>query len=61
VVGLRSAQRRFASALALLGVNLTLQIADGDVVLGEWQSIILAELDGPRSVTSAAGHGVAQD
>ena len=32
----------------LLGMNLTLQIADGEVVLGEWQSIILAELDGPR-------------
>ncbi len=32
----------------LLGMNLTLQIADGDLVLGEWQSIILAELDGPR-------------
>lgn len=32
----------------LLGMNLTLQIADGDVVLGGWQSIIMAELDGPR-------------
>src|SRR5688500_5516966 len=32
----------------LLGMSLTLQIADGDVVLGEWQSIIMAELDGPR-------------
>jgi secondary thiamine-phosphate synthase enzyme len=32
----------------LLGMNLNLQIADGEVVLGEWQSIILAELDGPR-------------
>jgi secondary thiamine-phosphate synthase enzyme len=32
----------------LLGMNLTLQIADGELVLGEWQSIILAELDGPR-------------
>lgn len=32
----------------VLGVSLTLQIADGDVVLGEWQSIIMAELDGPR-------------
>jgi secondary thiamine-phosphate synthase enzyme len=35
----------------LLGMNLTLQIADGDVVLGEWQSIIMAELDGPRERT----------
>jgi len=32
----------------MLGISLTLQIADGDVVLGEWQSIIMAELDGPR-------------
>jgi secondary thiamine-phosphate synthase enzyme len=32
----------------LLGMNLNLQIAEGEVVLGEWQSIILAELDGPR-------------
>ena len=32
----------------LLGMTLTLQVADRDVVLGEWQSIIMAELDGPR-------------
>jgi secondary thiamine-phosphate synthase enzyme len=32
----------------LLGMNLNLQISDGELVLGEWQSIILAELDGPR-------------
>jgi len=32
----------------LLGMSLTLQIAEGDVVLGEWQSVIMAELDGPR-------------
>ena len=32
----------------LLGMSLTLQIADGDIVLGEWQSVIMAELDGPR-------------
>jgi len=35
----------------MLGMNLTLQIADNDVVLGEWQSVILAELDGPRERT----------
>ena len=35
----------------MLGTNLTLQIADGDVVLGEWQSVIMAELDGPRERT----------
>jgi len=32
----------------LLGTTLTFQIANGEVVLGEWQSIIMAELDGPR-------------
>jgi secondary thiamine-phosphate synthase enzyme len=32
----------------MLGISLTLQVADGDVVLGEWQSIIMAEFDGPR-------------
>jgi len=35
----------------MLGMNLTLQITDGDVVLGEWQSVIMAELDGPRERT----------
>lgn len=35
----------------LLGMNLSLQISEGDVVLGEWQSIIMAELDGPRERT----------
>jgi secondary thiamine-phosphate synthase enzyme len=32
----------------MLGATLTAQVADGDVVLGEWQSIIMAEFDGPR-------------
>ena len=31
-----------------LGTSLVLQVADGDLVLGEWQSIIMAEFDGPR-------------
>ena len=35
----------------MLGTNLTLQVADGDVVLGEWQSVIMAEFDGPRERT----------
>lgn len=35
----------------MLGMALTLQVADGDLVLGEWQSIIMAELDGPRERT----------
>jgi secondary thiamine-phosphate synthase enzyme len=32
----------------MLGISLTLQVADGDVILGEFQSIIMAECDGPR-------------
>jgi len=35
----------------LLGTTLTFQVANGDLVLGEWQSIIMAELDGPRERT----------
>jgi secondary thiamine-phosphate synthase enzyme len=35
----------------MLGMNLTVQIDDGNVVLGEWQSVIMAELDGPRERT----------
>jgi len=35
----------------LLGSTLTFQIAEGEIVLGEWQSIIMAELDGPRERT----------
>ena len=32
----------------ILGTSLALPVADGNVVLGEWQSIIMAEFDGPR-------------
>ena len=32
----------------MLGTSLTLPVIDGNVVLGEWQSIIMAEFDGPR-------------
>ena len=35
----------------LLGHSLTLQISGGEVVLGQWQRILLAELDGPRTRT----------
>jgi secondary thiamine-phosphate synthase enzyme len=35
----------------LLGHNLTLQISGGEVVLGQWQRALLAELDGPRART----------
>ena len=33
----------------LLGHSLTLQISGGEVVLGLWQRILMAELDGPRA------------
>jgi len=32
----------------LLGHSLTLQISGGEVVLGQWQRILMAELDGAR-------------
>jgi secondary thiamine-phosphate synthase enzyme len=35
----------------LLGHSLTLQIAGGELVLGQWQRLIVAELDGPRERT----------
>ena len=35
----------------LLGHSLTLQINGGEVVLGQWQRILVAELDGPRART----------
>jgi secondary thiamine-phosphate synthase enzyme len=35
----------------LLGHSVTLQIAGGELVLGQWQRILMAELDGPRSRT----------
>jgi secondary thiamine-phosphate synthase enzyme len=35
----------------LLGHSVTLQISEGDVVLGQWQRILMAELDGPRART----------
>ena len=33
----------------LLGHSLTLQIAGGEIVLGQWQRVLMAELDGPRA------------
>ena len=32
----------------LLGHHVTLQVSGGEVVLGQWQRILMAELDGPR-------------
>jgi secondary thiamine-phosphate synthase enzyme len=33
----------------LLGHSLTVQVSGGEVVLGQWQRILMAELDGPRA------------
>jgi secondary thiamine-phosphate synthase enzyme len=38
----------------LLGHSLTLQVSGGEVVLGQWQRILMAELDGPRARTIRA-------
>ena len=35
----------------LLGNSVTLQIADGTLTMGQWQRILMAELDGPRKRT----------
>jgi secondary thiamine-phosphate synthase enzyme len=35
----------------MLGHSLTLQVSGGEVVLGQWQRILMAELDGPRART----------
>lgn len=35
----------------ILGHSLTLQVSGGEVVLGQWQRILMAELDGPRART----------
>jgi secondary thiamine-phosphate synthase enzyme len=35
----------------LLGHSLTLQVSGGEPVLGQWQRVLVAELDGPRSRT----------
>ena len=35
----------------LLGHSLTVQVSGGDLVLGQWQRVLVAELDGPRSRT----------
>jgi secondary thiamine-phosphate synthase enzyme len=35
----------------LLGHSLTMQVSGGELVLGQWQRILMAELDGPRTRT----------
>ena len=43
----------------LLGHSLTLQVSAGEVVLGQWQRVLVAELDGPQIArrVRAAGDG----
>ena len=36
-------------AAALVGNSVTVPVADGQLVLGTWQSVMLLELDGPRN------------
>jgi secondary thiamine-phosphate synthase enzyme len=33
----------------LLGHSLVLQVSGGEIVLGQWQRVLMAELDGPRA------------
>ena len=35
--------------MLMLGHSLTVQISAGEPVLGEWQRVLLVELDGPRA------------
>ena len=35
-------------AASLLGPSLTIPVAEGELVLGTWQSVMFVELDGPR-------------
>ena len=32
----------------MLGSSVTLQVADGALTMGQWQRVLMAELDGPR-------------
>ena len=36
---------------SLLGPDVTIPVADGDLALGTWQSVLFVECDGPRSRT----------
>jgi secondary thiamine-phosphate synthase enzyme len=35
----------------LLGQSVMLQVSGGEIVLGQWQRVLMAELDGPRART----------
>jgi thiamine phosphate synthase YjbQ (UPF0047 family) len=45
-----SAEENVASRLRtmILGHTLSVPVRNGELQLGEWQSVVLAELDGPR-------------
>jgi thiamine phosphate synthase YjbQ (UPF0047 family) len=38
---------------ALLGASVALPIVDGEVLLGQWQRVLLVDLDPPRTRTIA--------
>jgi thiamine phosphate synthase YjbQ (UPF0047 family) len=38
---------------SLVGPGLTLLVEDGDLLIGTWQRVFLAEWDGPRNRTLA--------
>ncbi|MCZ6569568.1 MAG: YjbQ family protein [Deltaproteobacteria bacterium] len=39
---------------AILGPSELIPVADGDLLLGTWQGLMLIELDGPRSTRRVA-------
>ena len=41
----------------LLGHSVSLQVSGGEAVLGQWQRVLVGEMDGPRARTSGLGHG----
>ena len=46
---------------SLVGPGVTLLVSDGEVVLGRWQAVFLAEFDGPRTRTVALQLAAAGD
>ena len=46
---------------AILGPSETLQVEDGDLLLGTWQAVMLVELDGPRRGRSVSVRVMADD
>jgi secondary thiamine-phosphate synthase enzyme len=46
---------------SILGPSETLQIEDGDLVMGTWQGIMLLDFDGPRRRRTVSVHLLASD